>query len=68
VASWAVVTQHWNLLELFKQREVLVNMKLAVTLFDALVQLQLQYQVLEVVFVMLAHEHDWFVELAAQVS
>jgi hypothetical protein len=45
-----------------------VNRKLAVILLDALVQLQLQYHVLEVVFVMLAHEQDWFVELAAQVS
>jgi hypothetical protein len=44
-----------------------VNIKFAVTLLLALVQLHDQYQVLEVVLVIFAHEHDWLVELTAQV-
>lgn len=43
-------------------------MKFLVTLVSFLVQLQSQYQVLEVALVTFLHEQDWFVELTAQLN
>jgi hypothetical protein len=68
VAYWAVVTQHWNLFELLRQREVLVKLNSLVMLLLDLVQLQSQYHVLEVALVTFLQAQDWLVELVTQVN
>jgi len=62
------VTQHWNLFELLRQREVLVKLNSLVMLFDDLVQLQSQYHVLAVALVTFLQAQDWLVELVTQVN
>ena len=62
------MTQHWNLLELLRQREVLVKLNSLVMLFDDLVQLQSQYHVLAVALVTFLQAQDWLVELVTQVN
>jgi len=62
------VTQHWNLFELLRQREVLVKLNSLVMLLLDLVQLQSQYHVLEVALVTFLQAQDWLVELVTQVN
>ena len=62
------MTQHWNLFELLRQREVLVKLNSLVMLLLDLVQLQSQYHVFEVAFVTFLQAQDWLVELVTQVN
>ena len=62
------MTQHWNLFELLRQREVLVKLNSLVMLLLDLVQLQSQYHVLEVALVTFLQAQDWLVELVTQVN
>ena len=58
VACWVELTQHWNLLELLRQREVLVKLNSFVMLLLDLVQLQSHNHVLEVALVTFLQAHD----------